>query len=69
MISIGKGDVLMSSQEIHDRILKEINLLVSDDKMRNFLIQILNYEISLMEQGKPTFAPRYVQIIENIYFK
>lgn len=69
MILDGKGDESMFSQEIHERIIKEINREVSDEKMRDLLKQLLYYEITLIDQGKPTFSSRYERIINSVYFK
>ena len=63
------GDNIMPSQEIQERILREIKTEISDPKMRDFLKRLLDYEISISYQGKPNFSSRYEQIIESVLSK
>lgn len=67
MVSIlRKGIVQMKSQTaINDRILREIDNLDADVKMKNFLKEILLVELDLMDKDRPQYVDQYKSILDR----
>lgn len=58
----------MSTKDmINKRILDEIEALKADKDIKQFLREILLFELDIIDQGRPTFKDKYVEIIEKIF--
>jgi hypothetical protein len=53
---------------VNERILDEIKSLKVNSKMKEFLEKILNFELDIMDQGRPNFSTQYNQILEEVFF-
>jgi len=59
---------MSSKEEINDRILKEIGSLSTDKKNKDFLKDILIFELEIIDKGKPVFRDKYEEILIDIFF-
>ena len=55
--------------EVNERILNEIKNLIKDEDQRNFLLEILSFELEhFNEQGSPRYKEDYKKILNKISF-
>ncbi len=57
---------MKSQSAINDRIIREIDNLDSDIKIKKFLREILHVELDIMDQEKPHYADQYKAILDKI---
>jgi hypothetical protein len=56
-----------SKDMINKRIMDEIDRLKADNDVKQFLKEILLYELDIIDQGRPVFRDKYVEIINKIF--
>lgn len=56
-----------SNDMINKRILDEIEELKADKDVKEFLKEILLYELDIMDQGRPVFKDKYIELINTIF--
>lgn len=56
-----------SENLINERILKEIEALRADKDIKEFLHEILLFELDILDQGRPAFKEKYEEIINKIF--
>ena len=59
---------MVSQIKIHDRILTEIELLQTEDEIKEFLKRILNFELDVADMGKPAYTEEYEKILYEMFF-
>ena len=59
----------MAEGQIQERILKEIKEGKGDKDMKMFLERILEFELDILDQGRPTYKPDYERMLNEIFFK
>jgi hypothetical protein len=57
---------MKSQSAINDRILREIDNLKADDKIKNFLKEILLVELDIMDKDRGQYVDQYKAIIDRI---
>jgi hypothetical protein len=58
----------MSSKDmINKRILDEIDALRADKDIKQFLREILLFELDIIDQGRPAFKDKYIEIMNKIF--
>ena len=57
---------LKSQTEINDRIIKEIDKLDAEKKIKTFLKDILEVELDIIDIEKAQYVGRYKSIIDSI---
>jgi len=57
---------MKSQTEINDRIIKEIDKLDADKKMKTFLKDILEVEHDIMDQDRAKYVDQYKSILNRI---
>jgi len=59
---------MSSKDEINKKILNEIDILKADEKIKEFLKEILLLELEIMDEGKPAFREKYEKILNDIFY-
>ena len=59
----------MSIGKVHDRILDEIKDVKADKQMKDFLKIILEFELDILDKGRPVFKPDYDRMLNETFFK
>lgn len=55
-----------SSSDINERILDEIDKLDADKKIKMFLINLLDFELEIIDQGNATYTDKYKELIDEV---
>lgn len=56
---------MTSQTAINDRILSEIDNLDVNEKMKNFLKEILLLELDIMDRDRPQYVDQFNAILEH----
>lgn len=51
--------------DINDRILREIDQLDADSDMKEFLKEVLQFEIDIIDKGRPEYRDAYLDLINR----
>ena len=51
--------------DINDRILQEIDHLETESDMKDFLKDVLQFEIDIIDKGKPEYRDAYMDLINK----
>jgi hypothetical protein len=60
---------MKSQSAVNDRIRKEIANLKVDKNIVNFLLELVEYELDVMDKERPQYTDQYKMILENNYPK
>jgi hypothetical protein len=60
---------MKSQSAVNDRIRKEIANLKVDKNIVNFLLELVEYELDVMDKERPQYTDQYKTILENNYPK
>jgi len=58
---------MKARHEINKRILKEIDNLDTKDEIKEFLKEILSFELDILDKGSPKFTETYDEIFDKIF--
>jgi len=53
--------------EINKRIVKEIDNLDAQDEIKEFLKEILSFELDIIDKGSPRFSETYEEIFNRVF--
>ena len=59
----------MGKGQIHERILNEIKKVKAEKPMKDFLEKILEFELDILDKGRPVFKPDYERMLNEVFFK
>ncbi len=51
--------------DINERILNEIDQLETDADIKEFLKEVLQFEIDIIDKGKPEYRDAYLELINR----
>lgn len=58
----------MKRHEINKRIVKEIDSLATNGEIKEFLKEILSFELDILDKGSPRFSETYEEIFNKIFY-
>ena len=53
--------------EINERILREIDQLDTHKDVKEFLKEILSFELDVVDEGRPRFTEQYNEIFNKVF--
>jgi hypothetical protein len=53
--------------EINKRIVNEIDKLEAKKEVKEFLKEILSFELDIIDKGSPRFSERYEELFNKIF--
>lgn len=51
--------------DINSRILREIDELETETEMKEFLKEVLQFEIDIIDKGRPEYRDAYLELINR----
>ena len=58
---------MKARHEINKRIVKEIDNLNAKDGIKEFLKEILSFELDIIDKGSPRFSETYDELFNRIF--